>query len=98
MEKDVTRILACIISLAIVILIVLYQESNSGSTTSRSGSESFQTALGGMGMGAVCFPAWNFGDFDPRLQPGGYDRMYPIPGGYSYSPDRLTMISSFSDK
>jgi len=60
-------------------------------------SHSFQTALGGMGMGATTVPAWNFSDFDPRLQPDGYDRLYPIPGGYSYSPDRLTMVSSFKD-
>jgi hypothetical protein len=98
MEKGVPRLLACIISLAAIILIVLYQDNSNRSAVLENGSESLQTALGGMGMGAVCFPAWNFGDFDPRLQPSGYDQMFPIPGGYSYSPDRLTMISSFSDK
>ncbi len=94
MEKGVTWLLATLITLVVIVLLVLYQD-NSRRVVRQGGSKSFQTALGGMGMGAVTVPSWNFGDFDPRLQPGGYDRSYPIPGGYSYSPDRLTMVSSF---
>ena len=55
----------------------------------------FQQMVGGVGMGAVLVPAWNFSDYDPRLQPEPIDMLYPIPGGYSYSPDRLAMVSSF---
>ena len=97
MEKGITLLLACIITLVCIVLVVLYQD-NRKSMMQQSESKSFQIALGGMGMGATTVPAWNIGDFDPRLQPGGYDRSYPIPGGYSYSPDRLTMVSSFKDK
>jgi hypothetical protein len=97
MEKGVPWLLATLITLVMIVLFVLYQDSHR-SVTQQGGSKLFQTALGGMGMGATTVPSWNFGDFDPRLQPGGYDRSYPIPGGYSYSPDRLTMVSSFQDK
>lgn len=96
MEKQVVWLLSCIITLVSTVLIVLWQDSSKGMIQTGD-SKSFQTALGGMGMGATTIPAWNFGDFDPRLQPGEYDRIYPIPGGYSYSPDRLTMVSSFKD-
>jgi len=97
MENRVVSVLACIILLVSTVLVFLYQDSVNKSMTQQSNSEKFQKALGGMGMGATTVPAWNFSDFDPRLQPGGYDRSYPIPGGYSYSPDRLTMISSFKE-
>lgn len=96
MEKGVSWLLATLITLVMIVLTVLYQDS-SRRVVQQGGAKSFQTALGGMGMGAITVPSWNFGDFDPRLQPGGYDRSYPIPGGYSYSPDRLTMVSSFQD-
>ncbi len=56
---------------------------------------SFQKSIGGVGLGAVLVPAWNFSDFDPRLQPEATDSLYPLPGGYAYSPDRLAMVSNF---
>ena len=56
---------------------------------------SFQHAIGGVGMGAVMVPAWNFSDYDPRLQESSEDAVYPVPAGYSFSPDRLSMVSSF---
>ena len=98
MEKGVTTLLAGIIFLGVTIAIVLSLESGDRKTEMQQARQSFQAGIGGMGMGATTVPAWNFGDFDPRLQPGSYDRLYPIPGGYSYSPDRLTMVSSFQDK
>ena len=95
MGKGVSGLLACIISLVAIVVIVLYQESDNREMVQKEARESFQIAVGGMGIGAITVPAWNFGDYDPRLQPGGYDRIYPLPGGYSYSPDRLTMVTSF---
>ncbi len=56
----------------------------------------FQQAIGGVGLGSVTVPAWNFSDYDPRLQDLSEDVLYPIPGGYSYSPDRMAMVTSFA--
>jgi len=98
MEKGVSGLLACIMFLVATVVIVLSLENGNKQTAKQAARQSFQTALGGVGMGATTVPAWNFGDYDPRLQPGAYDRLYPIPGGYSYSPDRLTMVSSFQVK
>ncbi len=97
MEKGVAGLLALVISLVLAVGTVLLYEHGSRGTEKQETQAAFQLALGGVGMGAITVPAWNFGDFDPRIQPGGYDRIYPIPGGYSYSPDRLTMVSSFRD-
>ena len=56
----------------------------------------FQQAIGGVGLGSVTVPSWNFSDYDPRLQDLSEDVLYPIPGGYSYSPDRLGMVTCFA--
>ena len=98
MPRSVPGILVGIVSLVAIVVIVLFLEINREQTKQQETRETFQTALGGIGTGAATVPAWNFGDYDNRLQPGGYDRSYPIPGGYSYSPDRLTMISGFQDQ
>ena len=97
MERRVAGIITLVLFLLLIVITILSQESGDRSTKKHSAREDFQSSVGGMGMGAVTVPAWNFGDFDPRLQPGGYDRVYPIPGGYSYSPDRLSMVSQFGE-
>lgn len=58
----------------------------------------FQQLIGGLGLGAVLVPAWNFCDYDPRLQSDPGDILYPIPAGYPYSPDRLAMVSNFTEQ
>ncbi len=95
MPKSVPGFLVCIVSLVTIVVIVLFLEISKQQTAKQETRETFQSALGGMGTGATTVPSWNFGDYDIRLQPGAYDRSYPIPGGYSYSPDRLTMVSGF---
>ncbi len=97
MERRVAGIITLVLFLLLIVITILSQESGDRITKKQSAREDFQSSVGGMGMGAVTVPAWNFGDFDPRLQPGGYDRVYPIPGGYSYSPDRLSTVSQFGE-
>ena len=74
---------------------ILLSETFTPSVT--SDMRKFQTALGGLGLGSVRVPAWNFRDFDPRLQPIPEDRLYPVPGGYAYSPERMTSITAFPE-
>lgn len=97
MERRVAGLIALALFLLLTVTTTLYRESGDRIMKKHSAREDFQRSLGGMGMGAVTVPAWNFGDFDLRLQPSGYDRVYPIPGGYPYSPDRLSMVSQFGE-
>jgi hypothetical protein len=57
----------------------------------------FQRVVGGVGMGAISTPMWNFINFDPRIQPVDDSTLWPIPGGYSYGPDRTATISYFEE-
>jgi len=81
-----------------MLLVVVFVVRHDFRVVSDAGSSEllrFQQMIGGVGMGAVTVPAWNFSDFDPRLQTESTDTLYPIPGGYAYSPDRLAMVSAF---
>ena len=82
----------CVVGVTVVILgdVMVSQHSH------RDGQFVFQQAIGGVGLGSVTVPAWNFSDYDPRLQQQKEDVLYPLPGGYSYSPDRLAMVTHFS--
>src|SRR5512136_1213048 len=57
----------------------------------------FQRMVGGVGMGAISTPIWNFINFDPRIQPVDDSIAWPIPGGYSYGPDRTATVSYFEE-
>lgn len=57
----------------------------------------FQKMVGGVGMGAISSPVWNIINFDPRLQPIDDSTLWPIPGGYSYGPDRTATVSYFEE-
>lgn len=57
----------------------------------------FQRMVGGIGMGAISSPIWNLINFDPRLQPVDDSTLWPVPGGYSYGPDRTATVSHFEE-
>ena len=57
----------------------------------------FQQRTGGLGMGAVAAPAWSVIDFDPRLQPVDESKLWPLPGGYAYSPASTSSVTHFRE-
>ena len=57
----------------------------------------FQDRAGGLGMGAVAAPAWSVIDFDPRLQPVDESKLWPLPGGYAYSPASTSSVTRFRE-
>ena len=57
----------------------------------------FQRMVGGVGMGAISTPMWSFINFDTRIQPVDDSTLWPIPGGYSYGPDRTATVSYFEE-
>lgn len=83
---------ACIL----VVSVVIFRDVRAMQQNYQDDQFLFQQAIGGVGLGSVTAPAWNFSDYDPRLQDQSEDVLYPIPGGYSYSPDRLGMVTSFA--
>lgn len=54
-----------------------------------------QRSIGGLGLGAVLTPAWNWRDYDPRVQGLPEDELFPVPGAPGFSPERLNMVSAF---
>ena len=101
MQKQVTAVLTTLAVLFAVICTVLLFDSGvyqwDGVGDNKVDKFHFQQEIGGVGMGAVMAPAWNFSDYDPRLQTDPFVEIYPIPSGFSYSPDRLSMVSSFNN-
>jgi len=57
----------------------------------------FQQRVGGLGMGAVAAPVWSVIDFDPRLQPVDESKLWPLPGGYAYSPASTSSVTHFRE-
>jgi len=57
----------------------------------------FQRMVGGVGMGAISTPLFNFINYDPRIQPVDDSVTWPVPGVYSYGPDRTASIFYFEE-
>ena len=58
----------------------------------------FQQGLSGLGMGAIASPIWNFINYDPRAMAVDDSITWPIPGGYSYGPDRTATITYIEER
>ena len=56
-----------------------------------------QHTAGGLGMGAIAAPVWNFINFDPRLSSVDDSIIWPIAGGYPYGPDRTATVTYFQE-
>ncbi|MGD8228122.1 MAG: hypothetical protein PVH82_06910 [Desulfobacteraceae bacterium] len=57
----------------------------------------FQKAVGGLGMGAIATPIWQFINYDTRIFSVDDSITWPVPGGYSYGPDRTGTVSYFEE-
>lgn len=52
-----------------------------------------QRAFRGFGLGAAIRGDWGFAGFDPRVDGERETDLWPIPGGYAYSPEEGMMGS-----
>ncbi len=57
----------------------------------------FQRATGGIGMGAIATPIWQFINYDARIVVVDDSMMWPVPGGYSFGPDRTGSVTYFEE-
>jgi len=52
----------------------------------------FQRLTGGLGMGAAPALTWDYATFDPRLEPDCSCSLWPVPGGFLYSPEHRATV------
>jgi|Deesub1362A_J573_1020465.scaffolds.fasta_scaffold10257_2 hypothetical protein len=89
------RLLTVVIVLNILVVFLLFLESISKHDYSRV--VEFQKLSSGFGLGASVNPRWGFNIFDPRIERVEETNLYPIAGGYVYSPSRGMSVSEFSE-
>ena len=95
---DHRRIITFIAVLLLVLMLLTgYERLNSDSA--HDSVEAFQEFACGFGIGASIDPKWGFINFDPRIDAVDETVLFPVPGGYSYSPDigmTVTVVSEIS--
>ena len=52
----------------------------------------FARMTGGLGMGAADALYWDYETFDPRLEPDCSCSLWPVPGGFLYSPEHRATV------
>ena len=75
----------------IAALMILLFDGRDPGNGERAAGRSFQQAVCGLGIGAALRPDWGFASYDPRVDAHDETSLWPVPGGYDYSPDRGMM-------
>lgn len=92
--------LRALLFLAVILFLAigcLFLDAHQWMNQSDGRMRSFQRAVGGVGMGAASTPAWNLIHYDPRLQPVDDSDLWPIPGGYPFSPSAVSIVIVFRE-
>jgi hypothetical protein len=76
--------------LAIALSIIIFDRPLNESKN-RNAGRAFQRSVCGLGIGSALRPDWGFAGYDPRVDAVDETRLWPVPGGYSYSPERGMM-------
>ena len=97
MGKKIRFCLLFLIVLITLTMLAMAWDQHSWKRVQADQMVAFQRMVGGVGMGAISVPMWNFINFDPRIQPIDDSTLWPIPGGYSYGPDRTATVSYFEE-
>ncbi len=97
MDKIIRFYLLFLMVLIVLTVLTIAYDQYSWKRIQTDQMVAFQRMVGGVGMGAISTPIWNFINFDPRVQPVDDSITWPIPGGYSYGPDRTATVSYFEE-
>jgi len=91
------RLMSLIIVLFVASLTALLYDGYAGKELASGKIDAFQRFAGGLGLGAAVNPKWGFITFDPRVDGVDETQLFPVPGGYSYSPDRGLSVSHIQE-
>ncbi len=97
MSKKIRSYLFFLVVLIVLTVLTIAWDQYSWKRIQSDQMVAFQRMVGGIGMGAISTPIWNFINFDPRIQPVDDSTLWPIPGGYSCGPDRTATVSYFEE-
>jgi hypothetical protein len=81
---------AAALLLTVALLIIIFDRPLKESRN-RNAGRAFQRSVCGLGIGSALRPDWGFAGYDPRVDAVDETRLWPVPGGYSYSPERGMM-------
>lgn len=97
MEKRARRLLYCLMVLMFAAAFAMVVEPLGRQNSQTENIRIFQRAVGGLGMGAIATPIWQFINYDVRILSVDDSMTWPVPGGYSYGPDRTGTVSWFQE-
>jgi hypothetical protein len=97
MEKRCHRLLIALVALVLVTTAAISWDAVAWHGRRAERTLVFQKATGGLGLGAIATPIWQFINYDARILSVDDSITWPIPGGYSYGPDRTATVSYFEE-
>ena len=97
MERDSRLTLILVILVVVMSGAAIALDSRSWRGHLAEDMRTFHRATGGLGMGAIAAPVWQFINYDARILSVDDSLTWPVPGGYSYGPDRTGSVSYFED-
>ena len=97
MEKRSRIVLLSVICLVVITAVAIALDMQAWRGRKTEDIRTFQRAMGGLGMGAIATPIWQFINYDARIFSVDDSITWPIPGGYSYGPDRTGTVSYFEE-
>jgi hypothetical protein len=97
MEKQSRIVLFLVILLVIITATAIAVDTEIWRRQRAEEIRIFQRATGGLGIGAIATPIWQFINYDARVLSIDDSITWPVPGGYSYGPDRTGAVSYFEE-
>ena len=94
-KSMVLMVFVCVLTGACVSLLII--DHILWENVSQAPMRTFQRMVGGLGMGAISTPVWNFINFDPRIMSVDDSILWPIAAGYPYGPDRTGTVTYFQE-
>ena len=81
----------------LAVLLLALDSRNVSNFADASEMRLFQRSVGGLGLGSAATPAWNLLHYDPRLQSIDDSNMWPVAGGYPYSPSAASTAAGIRE-